>query len=213
MQLVLNFGPDEWAATVIVVVGYAVFLFFSKRARKRKAPQFFRDDNTPVELQRSSLYGSEQHISCTTPIALKGTYDQLYKTPDKDFIISDTKTRKKPTVYESDIIQLSAYRLILRNSRAFKNKTIRSYGYMRLVCNGVTHYKKVDLMSEQAVIDLYERRYGLYKGTVEPKKADTRGKCINCHQLANCGGVKTFKKKKPAKQPNNAFKHAESGWD
>lgn len=213
MQLVLNFGPDEWAATVIVVVGYLLFITLAKIKRKRAATQFFRDDNTPDELQRSSLYGSEQHISCTTPIALKGTYDQLYKTPEKAFIVTDTKTRKKPTVYDSDIIQLSAYRLILKNSREFKNKTIQTYGYIRLVCKGVTHYKKVDLMSEQAVIDLYERHNALYKGTVEPKKADTRGKCVNCHQLANCGGVKTFKKQAVPKKHNHAFKHPDGGWD
>lgn len=185
----LRFFADEWLATGLLVVGYAVYLFIVKRRRRRQSTTFFREDNTPVELQRATLYGSEEHISCDTPIPLKGTYDQLYQLPDQSFILTDTKTRKRPQGYDSDIIQLSAYKLILENSRQFKGKTIQPYGYIRLVCHGKTTYKKIDLMSTQALIDLYQRRLDLYKGRLEPKKADGPRKCYTCHQLAVCGGV------------------------
>lgn len=206
------FGADEIAALIIVLLGYAAFLIWSKRRRRRKATSFFVDDNTPLELQQSTLYGSETRISCIKPVALGGIYDQLYQTPANAFILTDTKTRNKPYVYESDLIQLSAYKVILENSIKFNNRHIANYGYMRLVCNGVTHYKKVDLMTEEDVVALYERREALYAGTTEPHKADTPGKCIKCHQLTHCGGVKGYKKR-GRKPHNSGHKKSFSGWD
>lgn len=189
------FGPDEIAALFIVVLGYVLFLFRAKRKRKgkSKAEAFFKQDNTPLEIQQSILYGSEQHISCTRPIPLNGTYDQLYERLDHALLVTDTKTRGKPQVFHSDVIQLSAYKVILENSREFKGKKVLDYGYMRLVCKGVTHYKKVDLMSEAQVVELYKRRRAILNGSQEANKADTRGKCLNCHHLKTCGGVKSFR--------------------
>jgi len=196
------FGPDEFAALFVVVLGYALFLFRAKRIRKgkSKAEAFFKQDNTPLEIQQSSLYGSEQHISCTCPIPLNGTYDQLYERLDNALIVADTKTRNKPQVFHSDVIQLSAYKVILENSKEFKGKQVLDYGYMRLVCKGVTHYKKVDLMREDQVVELYQRRRAILNGSQQATKADSRGKCLNCHQLKLCGGVKSFRRTHTAAQ-------------
>ncbi len=211
-------GPDEVAAALLTGIFYLVFLIWSKRRRKNKATEFFREDNTPIELQSARLYGSEQHISCATPIALKGTYDQLYLTPDDNFILSDTKTRNRPYVYQSDIIQLSAYKLILEQGSAFSGKRIMPHGYLRIVCKGKTHYKKIDLMTEEDVIELYERRQALYRGEIEPQKADTPVKCTRCHQLASCGGVKRYKRhsrrvQKKHNSPNGLKNSDFKGWD
>jgi len=205
------FGPDEITALVIVLLGYAAFLFWSKRRRKRKATAFFREENTPKELQESTLYGSEQNISCEKPVPLIGTYDQLYQRPDRRLIVTDTKTRGKPHVYDSDVIQLSAYKVILENSKEFSKRQVDNHGYMRLVCNGVTHYKKVDLMTEEDIVALYERREALYAGTTVPNKANTPGKCSNCHQLAHCGGVKRYKRRSSS-SPKKALQEGGSSW-
>lgn len=189
------FGADELAAFIIVLLGYAAFLIWSKRRRRYKATSFFVGDNTPVELQQSILYGSEVRISCINPIPLMGAYDQLYQTPTNTFVLTDTKTRNKPYIYDSDVIQLSAYKVILENSIEFSNRAIANYGYMRLVCKGVTHYKKVDLMTEEDVVALYERREALFAGSIDPDKASTPGKCTKCHQLPHCGGVKHYKRR------------------
>lgn len=189
------FGADETAALIIVLLGYAAFLIWSKRRRRRMATSFFVDDNTPIELRESTLYGSEVYVSCVKPVPLGGVYDQLYQTISNNLILADTKTRNKPYVYESDVIQLSAYRVILENSVEFNNRRIANYGYMRLVCKGVTHYKKVDLMTEEDVVALYDRREALYAGSIDPDKASTPGKCTKCHQLPHCGGVKRYIKK------------------
>jgi len=83
---------------------------------------------------------------------------------------------------------LSAYKVILENSKEFSKRQVANHGYMRLVCNGVTHYKKVDLMTEEDIV-------ALYAGITEPNKANTPGKCTKCHQLAHCGGVKRYKRR------------------
>lgn len=206
------FAAPEILSFKVVIIGYLLYLAGSKWRRHRKSTAFFRKDNTPQELQESTLYGSEQSVSCNIPIPLQGTYDQLYQKPDKRFIVADTKTRKNPYVYDSDVIQLSAYKLILENNREFKNKTIMPYGYMRLVCQGKTHYKKVDLMTEEDVTALYERREQLYNGSIEPDKADRPVKCVKCQHLTSCGGVKKYKQREKSKTTGFQDKSF-SGWD
>jgi len=120
----------------------AVFMALRRRAGKSKAEAFFKNDNTPLEIQQLSIYGSEQRISCTRPIPLNGTYDQLYERLDNVLIVADTKTRGKTQVFHSGVIQLSAYKVIPENYKEFKGKNILDHGYMRLVCKGVTHYKE-----------------------------------------------------------------------
>jgi len=71
---------------------------------------------------------------------------------------------------------------------------------MRLVCKGVTHYKKVDLMREAQVTELYQRRRAILNGSKQANKADFRGKCLNCHQLKLCAGVKSFRPSHKATQ-------------
>jgi len=69
----------------------------------------------------------------------------------------------------------------------------------------VTHYKKVDLMTEEDIVALYERPEALYVGTTEPNKSNTPGKRTKCHQLAHCGGVKRYKRRLSS-NPKNALK-------
>lgn len=74
---------------------------------------WWKSENMPYELRSATLFLSEQDISTTQPVPMHGRVDQVYKAKNGVLIPLDTKLRQVNHIYESDIIQLSVYRVIL----------------------------------------------------------------------------------------------------
>lgn len=72
-------------------------------------------------------------------------------------------------VYESDIIQLSVYRIILLHQY---NVPVANYGYVRTVTETSTgervRYIKTKLLSERQVVKLWRRYQSIRSGQVTP---------------------------------------------
>lgn len=81
---------------------------------------------------------------------MHGRVDQVYQTKNGVLIPLDTKLRQVNHIYESDIIQLSVYRVIL--SHKYK-APVAKYGYVRTVVETAdgdrVRYIKTNLLSEK----------------------------------------------------------------
>lgn len=113
-----------------------------------------RAETMPLELRTAELLLSECPVWTYTPLPLHGVPDQVYEALNGDLIVVDTKARRAPRVYLSDIVQLSVYGVILRHTRfaPVASRTVRPYGYVRCRGNQSVHYVRAQLLSEADVI-------------------------------------------------------------
>lgn len=116
------------------------------------------EENMPDELRWGSIYMNEQTISIADPVHLRARVDQVYLTQNNVLVISDTKTRRLHRAYESDILQLSIYALILRHQVSIP---VARHGYVRSVIfdgneRRSVRYHKVRLLSDREVLSRVE---------------------------------------------------------
>lgn len=100
---------------------------------------------------------------------MHGRVDQVYQTKRGILIPLDTKLRQINHIYESDIIQLSVYQVIL--SHKYK-VPVAKYGYVRTVVETAdgdkVRYIKTTLLSEKEVVKLWHRYQSIRSGQVKP---------------------------------------------
>lgn len=129
---------------------------------------WWKSENMPYELRSATLFLSEQDISTTQPVPMHGRVDQVYKAKNGVLIPLDTKLRQVNHIYESDIIQLSVYRVIL--SHKYK-APVAKYGYVRTVVETAdgdrVRYIKTNLLSEKEVVKLWHRYQSIRSGQVK----------------------------------------------
>ncbi len=150
--------------------------FGSQEEYDRARAEFFERERMPSELRNSYLAASEVSVFCVSPVPLHGRIDQLFQLPSGKCVILDTKYRPDRTVYDSDLVQMSAYRLILQNCRyqnAFHRHRMETYGYIRFVNendNGdfEIRYVRVDLLSNKQVVELWKRYQRIHYGLIPP---------------------------------------------
>lgn len=150
--------------------------------RKEQRRKWILSENMPDELANAKLVMSEQYIHCKKPRKMRGTPDQVYRRKDGYLIPIDTKTRDQYVVYRKDIVQVSVYKLILEQM----GKRVEDYGYFRIVTPDGIKYIKRNLLSEQEVIDEYDRTKRLLSGEDTPKPAPNRAMCKGCGQQGRC---------------------------
>ncbi len=124
-------------------------------------------------------YLLEHFLKITDPVPLCGKADVIWITKQGILIIGDYKSRNFHQAYESEVIQLSVYRLLLEKSQP---KPVADYGYIHFKGKTV----KVKLLSEQAVIALYRRYWNVIDGKVNPCKAAGKRYCQYCSHLSEC---------------------------
>lgn len=150
--------------------------FSSREEYERARQEFFERERMPAALRNSFLVASEVSIFCVSPVPLHGRIDQLFQLPSGRCVILDTKYRPDWTVYDSDLIQMSAYRLILQNCRyrnSYHRHKMESYGYIRFVNENEEgdfeiRYVRVELLSNREVVDLWKRYQRIHYGLEAP---------------------------------------------
>lgn len=140
--------------------------------------RWLNGERMPRELRTSTLFMSEIDLRISEPRPLHGRVDQVFLTEAKELLLIDTKTRSEFRVYDSDVIQLSAYRLMLDRLYGSKYK-IPCRAYVRVVvCNNGKEYVQyipTTLLTEPKVVTLFDRYTLLKLGKVP-------GRC-------KCGGA------------------------
>jgi hypothetical protein len=147
---------------IAVIVFYALY---AKHGKIRTATPI-EADWIPLELQGAKCVMNEQNIYARNPAALHGRVDQVFEMKNGSWVVVDTKRRNYNKVFQSDIVQLTVYAVILAN----KGHPVVPYGYVRLVNqSGVATYRKVTLFTADTVIALRERYLALKHNKTAPR--------------------------------------------
>lgn len=111
-------------------------------------------ERMPPELRSAHLLLSEASIRATGPVFLHGRVDQVYRLDHGrgDLIVVDSKMRRRERAELDDVMQLSAYAMILRLSplRGHEEALVSCCGYLRFIWGGVSRYRKVSLHPDGA---------------------------------------------------------------
>jgi RecB family exonuclease len=157
-----------------------------------------KNENLPEELKGSRLWASEQDFSCWRPVRLTGRVDKVYKRPDGEFVLVETKRRKYARVYESDRLQLSIYRTLLRHGVRdgwLRRPTVAMRGYVRVVKrDGDVSYMPVQLLDDVDVVQAHHRYWDLLAEREKPRSAQNAGLCKKCSSQARCPYIQRMAK-------------------
>src|SRR5690554_6838182 len=93
------------------------------------AHEWHKQEKMPLDLKLGTVFMNETPIRMDSPIAINGRVDQVYLTRENKLVPVDTKSRGRHRVYDSDILQVSIYALIL--SQSYEN--VARHGYIRTV--------------------------------------------------------------------------------
>lgn len=111
------------------------------------------EENLPLMLRSAAVVMNERSISMEHPVKLTGRVDQVYQTPKGVLIPVDSKSRKNHTVYNSDIVQLSLYAMILLHT---VDSPVSRTGYVRTVVRDKAYrsvrYHTVRLVSSDSLL-------------------------------------------------------------
>ena len=116
-------------------------------------------ERMPSELRCAHLLLSEANIRSTGPVRLHGRVDQVYRLDygRGELMLVDSKMRRRDRVELEDVMQLSAYALILRLSPlcGHEDASVSNRGYLRFVWGGVSRYRQVSLYPKGVVLSAY----------------------------------------------------------
>jgi hypothetical protein len=117
----------------------------------------------------------------TDPVALCGTPDVIWIRGDGMLVVGDYKSRENRQAYDSDIIQLSVYRLLLQRTQ---KKPVANYGFVHFRNGGGRALVK--LMSAKEVIALYHRYLNVIDKKCNSCIAGNRNYCRYCSHQHEC---------------------------
>jgi len=158
---------------LVIFTTILALIFFIVRS-KIQEPSKIRKPTGLGMLSGAHCVMNETSIKTFTPVPLHGRVDQVFQLKDKRLLLMDTKARKKPRVYPSDVAQLSVYAIILKH----QGHIVYPSAYLRFPTgNNKAIYVPVKLYSEKRIINLYHKYIAIKSGHHRVKC--TCGKHIN----------------------------------
>jgi len=136
------------------------------------------------ELAESELVFAERSFSIRRPFQLAVRVDRVYDN-GKNLVLVELKTRRTPRVYSSDVIELSAQCVALRQN---STRDVAGHAYVLLVhplLKTQTLYR-VELIPEHLIVLMARRRRLLLAGAVKPARAIDPANCIRCEYRNEC---------------------------
>lgn len=162
---------------------YLERLFTRDRKEVRNTPKVQLNPSMPTELATAELWCSEKPFRCQEPVMLAFKPDRVYKSAHNVLIVEETKTHHR--VYPNDIYQLS---VAATGLRSISGLPVADYGYVRLVTDAGnrTEFKKVVLLPDCKVVEIYQRRKRILHGEIVPTKSCRTALCRGCAYRAAC---------------------------
>lgn len=171
----------------IAVVAYLVVYQGKQHAGNTYETQ--ERSSMPHDLARGKLLLSEYTLRIEHPAALVAKVDQVFIGDAGQLILMETKTRNRAVVYSPDIIELSVQAMCIRHSTDAKVKGLRlaTHAYVRIkTLRHKPTFIRVDLLSDQQVVNLYHRYLALQENKVKPSLAVDDRVCKSCPQIIRC---------------------------
>lgn len=161
LDCVVETMMTELVGTTLALIG----LWFWRRRRLRR---------------RLRPFWLEKTLRLQEPIALVGRPDVVWIDGTGRLVVGDYKDRQGPLVHESERIQLSAYRLLLRH---MQKRAVADHGWIHFADG---RRSKVALFSERRVVKLYQRYQALLDGRVKPRCCSNDAYCAYCDYRDEC---------------------------
>ena len=137
----------------------------------------------PERLKKASIWGKERSVKTSSSVYMHGIIDEGFRLPDGTIVLSDTKSRDRRVVHESDILQLSAYKLAIEESTG---ERVSDDGYVRLLRPDKNEYIPVKLFDRERVVAAYNLYHDLVKGKFSGAKCESKGLCRTCAYRGPC---------------------------
>lgn len=138
----------------------------------------------PRELQDAQLAFAEKTFRMWWTVALIARVDRVYRL-DGLLHLAEFKTRKRAVAYSSDVIELSAQRLVVEKSTGEQVSDI-GYVFAEGPPGKPRSVHRVRLLPRADVIALARRREAILEGRVAPRYTRSRGLCIHCAYCQEC---------------------------
>ena len=152
----------------------------ARRSRARTAVRHW----LPRELQHAQLAFAEKTFKTWRPIGLIARADRGYWL-NGQLHLAEFKTRTHAVVYSSDVIELSAQRLVIEKSTGERVSEI-AYVLTQDLLGKRRSVHKVRLLPRARVIAVARRREAILKGRVVPRYTSSQGLCSHCAYRAEC---------------------------
>lgn len=136
----------------------------------------------PAELQGAKLWGKERLFECDDP-PLRGRIDEAFVVSNGDLALSDTKTRTRRRVYASDVLQVSAYKVMIEASTRMR---VRPQGYIRVLSPGGNAYINIRLLPKAEVVAARQLHEDLTRGLYVGDKCGNPAICAGCAYKDPC---------------------------
>ena len=127
-----------------------------------------------------ATYLTDHYMRINEPIPICGTPDVIWIDKNGVLIVGDYKSRASGQVQESDIIQLSVYKVLLEHTQ---RRPVSNKGYVHFK-NG--HRVRVKLLDEKTIITLYNKYQKIIRGKAKAQCTNRRGYCQYCSYLDIC---------------------------
>ena len=174
----------SWAAWALMALtlalGTAALLRRRRVARDDRATRAGR----PQDLIDAELIYLEKRFEVTKPVRLSARLDRAYRKRSGLIVLAELKTRTVSRAFLSDAIQLSAQKLALEHKTG---QAVAQHGYVvAQTPNGVREAHRVQLISEEAVVELVRRREAILAGRISPRPAASTMVCRTCAYQTIC---------------------------
>lgn len=168
---------------IISIIAFICIIRYSKKENKEKFKKDTVNDSQP------KIYLAEKYIGIDEPIALHGYPDRVVweknEYEEENLVIEDLKTRNYSKVFETDIIQLSVYKYILK--RIQKDGIVSEKAKIHIKTPNGIRTKYIELYSDEKVEEIYKRYQLLNKGDIIPKQINNINFCSKCpHYQKHC---------------------------
>lgn len=127
-------------------------------------------DGAPWELIMAQTVLVEQRLTALRPVPLIAQPDAVMLTRAGELLPVNTKFKSQCVVTWGDAVQLTVEAMVLRGSddQCIAGLPVASHGYLRIVSKGVTTYRRVELLPERGIIQLWLMRYCVEAGHFAP---------------------------------------------
>jgi CRISPR-associated exonuclease Cas4 len=146
-----------------------------------------REDSwLPKELATAKLLFSEQLFKGPSATPVVARVDRAYLVRGQLRLV-ELKTRRSSKVYQTDVIELSAQRMAVQASTGMAVGSM-AHVVIENPYTGRRIVRSVDLLSEDQVVDLLQRRRAILAGSIRPKETTLKNRCARCEYRSECKG-------------------------
>lgn len=142
----------------------------------------------PEELSDAKLVHMERLFRVSKPVGMVARLDRAYQMPSGLVVLVEFKSRGINRPFLSDVIQLSVQRMAVEGQT---RQAVASHGYVVVRAPGkhasqTAH--RVELMSDEQVLIVVQRREDILAGRVAPRYPESRKMCRACAFRSQCDG-------------------------